>query len=167
MTQHIAIYPGSFDPITLGHLDIIQRSLSLVDLLIIGIGTNPSKKSLFSFEERLDMTQESLKGILPTSLKEKVKVLPFDGLLVDFAKRHHVKTIIRGLRAISDFEYEFQMAAMNRKINATLETIFLMASDHTQFIASRFVKEIALLGGDIHHFVTPYIEKKLQDKVRK
>ncbi len=164
MSHHIAIYPGSFDPITLGHLDIIQRSLDIVDTLIIGVGSNPSKSPLFSLKERQEMVEESVKAL---SLKNphQIQVKPFEGLLVNFAKEQKAHTIIRGLRAVSDFEYEFQMAAMNRKIDEGLETLFLMASDHTQFIASRYVKEIARMEGDISHFVTPTIKEKVTKKV--
>lgn len=163
--SHIAIYPGSFDPITLGHLDIIQRSLELVDELIIAVGVNPSKTSFFSIDERTEMVRESV-AALPSDKREAVRVEAFDGLLVHFAQQKKAQTIIRGLRAVSDFEYEFQMAAMNRKLHASLETLFLMASDHTQFIASRYVKEIARMQGDVSQFVTPAVQARIQGKLQ-
>ena len=142
------VYPGTFDPITLGHMDIIRRGAKLVDRLVIGVTTNPSKSPMFSVEERMAMVRREIDG-----LDGEVSVVSFDSLLMDFAEREGASVIIRGLRAVADFEYEYQMAGMNQQLNDRIETVFLMADVSLQPIASRLVKEIALYGGDISKFV--------------
>ena len=144
----IGIYPGSFDPITYGHLDIIQRSLSVVDELVIAVSNNKSKNHLISIEDRLNLINQSISS-LPEKDLLKIKVEKFDNLLVHYVKSKNASLIIRGLRAVSDFEYEFLMTGMNRSIDKDIETIFLMSSEKYHFISSRFIKEIHKLGGDI------------------
>ncbi|WP_341633531.1 pantetheine-phosphate adenylyltransferase [Sphingomonas agri] len=148
----IAVYPGTFDPITLGHLDIIRRGAHLVDKLVIGVTTNPSKEPMFSVEERLAMVRREVQGI-----GGNVEVVEFDSLLMDFAEAQEATAILRGLRAVADFEYEFQMAGMNQQLNDNIETVFLMADASLQPIASKLVKEIARFGGAIDKFVTPAV----------
>jgi len=150
--EKIGVYPGTFDPITLGHLDIIRRCVHLVDRLVIGVTTNPSKEPMFALPERLDMVRRET-----ASLPGTIDVVEFDTLLMDFAERQKATMIIRGLRAVSDFEYEFQMAGMNQQLNNQIETVFLMADISLQPIASRLVKEIARYGGSIDKFVTPAV----------
>ncbi|HET7316503.1 MAG TPA: pantetheine-phosphate adenylyltransferase [Sphingomicrobium sp.] len=152
MTERVGVYPGTFDPITLGHLDIIRRATHLVDGLVIGVTTNPSKQPLFTLEQRLDMVRRETAGI-----QGNISVVDFDSLLMDFAEREGASIIIRGLRAAGDFEYEFQMAGMNQQLNSKVETVFLMAAVSLQPIASRLVKEIARYGGSIDKFVTPAV----------
>ena len=152
MKEKIGVYPGTFDPITLGHLDIIRRGAHLVDRLVIGVTTNPSKEPMFTVAERLDMVRRETAGI-----RDNIQVVEFDTLLMDFAESQKASMIIRGLRAVSDFEYEFQMAGMNQQLNNSIETVFLMADVSLQPIASRLVKEIARYGGSIHKFVTPAV----------
>ena len=147
--QRIGVYPGTFDPLTLGHLDIIRRGAHLVDRLVIGVTTNPAKSPMFSVTERLAMVEREIAD-LPT-----VSVVEFDSLLMDFAEREGARMILRGLRAVADFEYEYQMAGMNQQLNDRIETVFLMADVGLQPIASRLVKEIARYGGAIDKFVTP------------
>lgn len=147
--QRIGVYPGTFDPLTLGHLDIIRRGAHLVDRLVIGVTTNPAKMPMFSVAERLAMVEREIAD-LPT-----VSVVEFDSLLMDFAEREGARMILRGLRAVADFEYEYQMAGMNQQLNDRIETVFLMADVGLQPIASRLVKEIARYGGAIDKFVTP------------
>jgi pantetheine-phosphate adenylyltransferase len=142
------VYPGTFDPITLGHMDIIRRGAKLVDRLVIGVTTNPSKSPMFSIDERMAMVRRELAG-----LGRDIEVVSFDSLLMDFAERQGASMIVRGLRAVADFEYEYQMAGMNQQLNDRIETVFLMADVSLQPIASRLVKEIALYGGDIAKFV--------------
>ncbi len=144
----IGIYPGSFDPITYGHLDIIQRSLSVVDELVIAVSNNKSKNHLISIDDRLNLINQSILS-LPEKVLSKIKVEKFDNLLVHYVKSKNASLIIRGLRAVSDFEYEFLMTGMNRSIDKDIETIFLMSSEKYHFISSRFIKEIHKLGGDI------------------
>jgi pantetheine-phosphate adenylyltransferase len=144
----IGIYPGSFDPITYGHLDIIQRSLSVVDELVIAVSNNKSKNHLISIDDRLNLINQSILS-LPEKDLSKIKVEKFDNLLVHYVKSKNASLIIRGLRAVSDFEYEFLMTGMNRSIDKDIETIFLMSSEKYHFISSRFIKEIHKLGGDI------------------
>ncbi|KTF70834.1 pantetheine-phosphate adenylyltransferase [Sphingomonas sp. HT-1] len=153
MHTRIGVYPGTFDPITRGHMDIIRRGAKLVDRLVIGVTTNPSKSPLFTVEERMAMVEREVEGTAGD-----VTVVSFDSLLMDFAERERASVIIRGLRAVADFEYEYQMAGMNQQINDRIETVFLMADVSLQPIASRLVKEIALYGGPIHRFVTPSVE---------
>ena len=148
----IGIYPGSFDPITLGHLDIIQRSLHVVDKLIVAVSNNKSKKHMISIDDRLDLIKKSIL-ILPSDIQSKIKIEMFDNLLVHYVKSKNASLIIRGLRAVSDFEYEFLMTGMNRTIDVDIETIFLMSAEKYHFISSRFIKEIHSLGGDISQSV--------------
>ena len=149
ISPRIGVYPGTFDPLTLGHLDIIQRGARLVDRLVIGVTTNPSKQPMFTVAERMDMVRRETAAI------PGVAVVEFDSLLMDFAEREGAGMILRGLRAVADFEYEYQMAGMNQQLNDRIETIFLMADVCLQPIASRLVKEIARYGGRIDKFVTP------------
>ncbi len=142
------VYPGTFDPVTLGHMDIIRRGAKLVDRLVIGVTTNPAKSPMFSVEERIAMVKREILGI-----GGDIHVVSFDSLLMDFAEREQASVIVRGLRAVADFEYEYQMAGMNQQLNDRVETVFLMADVSLQPIASRLVKEIALYGGDISKFV--------------
>ncbi len=160
---HIGVYPGTFDPITFGHLDIIQRATRLVDRLIIGVATNVGKDPLFPVGDRIHMIESELKTF-PFSKDVEVLVKPFDTLLVNFAQKEKAQLLIRGLRAVSDFEYEFQMAGTNRKLNPGLETVFLVASESHQLIASHLVKEIARLKGDTHPFVSENVGKKLKER---
>ena len=144
----IGIYPGSFDPITLGHLDIIQRSLHVVDKLIIAVSNNKSKNHMITIDDRLDLIKKSI-STLPNDIQSKIEIEKFDNLLVHYVKSKNASLIIRGLRAVSDFEYEFLMTGMNRTIDIDIETIFLMSAEKYHFISSRFIKEIHSLGGDI------------------
>jgi pantetheine-phosphate adenylyltransferase len=163
--NRIGIYPGTFDPITLGHIDIILRASKVVDRLVIGVAKNAGKGPLFDTKTRVKMVEQEV-GSLNGKGLSNVKVQPFENLLIDFAHQCGASVIIRGLRAASDFEYEIQMAAMNYRMDDSLETIFLMATEGTQFISSRFVKEIARLGGDITSFVSPRIAKHLTARLR-
>lgn len=153
-----AVYPGSFDPVTLGHLDVIRRSSDIVDELIIGILNNNAKMPLFSVEERVKILDEVTMDL------PNVKVVPFDGLLVDFARMNDAKVIIRGLRAITDFEYEFRMSQTNGKLAPDIETLFLTTSLEYSYLSSSTVKEIAAFGGDISQFVPPYVEQEIKKK---
>ena len=155
------VYPGTFDPVTLGHMDIIRRGAKLVDRLVIGVTTNPSKSPLFSVEERMEMVRREVEGIGDG----KISVVSFDSLLMDFAEREGASMILRGLRAVADFEYEYQMAGMNQQLNDRIETVFLMADVSLQPIASRLVKEIALYGGEIGKFVTPAVADEVRRRV--
>lgn len=157
----IGVYPGTFDPITLGHMDIIRRGAKLVDRLIIGVTTNPSKSPMFSDNERLEMVKREVSG-----LSGDIEVVGFDALLMKFAQEQSASVIIRGLRAVADFEYEYQMAGMNQQLNADIETVFLMADVALQPIASKLVKEIAVYGGDVRKFVTPRVETEIVARVR-
>ncbi|MCA1652981.1 MAG: pantetheine-phosphate adenylyltransferase [Sphingomicrobium sp.] len=152
MTMRIGVYPGTFDPMTLGHLDIIRRGAHLVDKLVIGVTTNPSKSPMFSLAERLAMVRREV-----ADMAGEVGVVEFDSLLMDFAEAQGATLILRGLRAVADFEYEYQMAGMNQQLNDRIETVFLMADVSLQPIASRLVKEIARYGGRIDKFVTPAV----------
>jgi pantetheine-phosphate adenylyltransferase len=156
----IGVYPGTFDPITLGHMDIIRRSAALVDKLVIGVSTNPSKSPMFTLAERVAQVQRET-----ARLGLAVEVVEFDALLMKFAEAQGAKLIVRGLRAVSDFEYEYQMAGMNQQLNASIETVFLMADVALQPIASKLVKEIAVYGGDIRKFVPPRIASDVTAKV--
>ena len=156
------VYPGTFDPITLGHMDIIRRGAKLVDRLVIGVTTNPSKSPMFSLDERMAIVRREVEGIAGS-----IDVVAFDSLLMDFAEREGAKVIVRGLRAVADFEYEYQMAGMNQQINPRVETVFLMADVALQPIASRLVKEIAMFGGPIQRFVTPTVCEEVVARVEK
>lgn len=156
------LYPGTFDPITNGHLDIIQRSLRLVDGLIVAVARNSGKGPMFSTGERVELVQAEIQPLLDQG--HSIEVRAFDNLLVDFARDVGASVIVRGLRAVSDFEYEFQMAGMNARIAPNIETSFLMASERSQFISSRFVKEIGRLGGDIRQFVGPTVAERLDHR---
>ena len=160
--QRVGLYPGTFDPITNGHLDIIARARRAVDRLIIGAAVNDGKGPMFSLEERVALIEAEVATLPPSDTV--VEVQPFDTLLMNFAESCGASVIIRGLRAVSDFEYEFQMAGMNARLNPRIETVFLMASDRNQFISSRFVKEIARLGGDVSHFSSARVVKALAEK---
>ncbi len=152
--QRIGLYPGTFDPVTNGHIDIIARSARLMDKLVIGVAINTGKGPLFSLEERVELVQAEVREIANRN-GNVIEVQPFQGLLIDFARKLGACMIVRGLRAVSDFDYEFQMAGMNYRMAPDIETVFLMASERHQFIASRLVKEVAALGGDITSFVPP------------
>ncbi|HEY2446557.1 MAG TPA: pantetheine-phosphate adenylyltransferase [Rhizomicrobium sp.] len=165
-TRHIGLYPGTFDPVTLGHLDIIQRAVKLVDHLVIGVATNPSKSPMFTLSERLEMLR-SEGAPLGGGERATISVEPFDSLLMQFAEKVGASVIVRGLRAVSDFEYEFQMVAMNQRLNQDIETVFLMADPRHQAIASKLVKEIALLGGNVAPFTTPHVARLLAERARK
>jgi pantetheine-phosphate adenylyltransferase len=157
--MRIAIYPGSFDPLTNGHLDVIQRATKLFDRIIVAAAKSESKNPLFDLEERTGMVRQSI-GHLPT-----VEVDSFDGLLVEYVERRGAQAVIRGLRAVSDFEFEFQLALMNRKLNERIETIFMMPKDTYTFLSSKIVKEIARLGGDVSAFVPAHVRAALTDKL--
>ena len=159
----IGIYPGTFDPVTNGHEDIVSRAIRVVDQLIIGVAINAGKGPLFTLNERVEMVNHLI-SLLPGDAKNRVKVRPFEGLLTDLAVSCNASLIIRGLRAVSDFEYEFQMTGMNRKLNPEIETVFLTASEKHQFISSRLVKEIISMGGDVTHFVAKNVRIKLLEK---
>lgn len=159
MTPRGAIYPGSFDPVTFGHLDVISRATQLFDLVIVAVATGEGKHPLFTVEERIRMLEES------TADNPAVEVVSLDGLLVDFARDRGIFTVIRGLRAVSDFEFEFQMALMNRKLEPRLETVFLTPKEDYTYLSSRIVKEVARLGGDVSPFVPPSATKGLRTKL--
>lgn len=156
-----AIYPGSFDPVTNGHLDVIERAVKLFDEVIVAVAHNVEKEPLFTLDERLELLRATVGG------QKHVQIGQFDGLLVDFARSQGANAVIRGLRAVSDFEFEFQMALMNRSLNATVETIFLMPKEEYTYLSSRLVKEIARLGGDVASFVPPCVVKALAEKSRR
>ena len=161
----IGVYPGTFDPITFGHLDIVRRGLKLVDKLVIGVTTNPAKTGLFSSHERIAQVERETEGLARES-GTVIEVVPFDQLLMDFAAEQQANIILRGLRAVSDFEYEFQMAGMNAALNAEIETVFLMDDARLQSIASRLVKEIAAFGGDVTKFVPEAIAEEVKTKMK-
>jgi pantetheine-phosphate adenylyltransferase len=162
--QRIALYPGTFDPVTNGHYDIIQRAVKLVDKLVIGVAINAGKGPMFSLDERVAMLEEQTR---PLTQFATIEVLPFETLLMHFARQVGAQMIIRGLRAVADFEYEFQMTAMNQQLDRDIETVFLMADPRHQAIASRLVKEIVLLGGDISGFVAPPIAARLLERANR
>jgi pantetheine-phosphate adenylyltransferase len=161
--ERVGVYPGTFDPITSGHLEVMRRSLRLVDRLVIGPFVNLGKGPLFSLQERIDIIKDDIEDF-PQADKERIEVRPYEGLLVHFAREIGASVIIRGLRAVSDFEYEIQMANMNARMEPNVETIFLMASDRHQFIASSLVKDIARLGGDTSQFVSKKVFERLKRK---
>ena len=163
MAHRIGVYPGTFDPITLGHMDIIRRGAKLVDELIIGVTTNAAKSPMFADEERIEMVKREVAAIG----NDKIRVVGFNSLLMDFADAQGASTVIRGIRGVTDFEYEYQLTGMNRQLNDRVETLFLMADVSLQPIASRLVKEIALYGGEIGKFVTPAIRDEVVARVQK
>lgn len=163
MSVGIGVYPGTFDPITNGHIDIVTRSLRLVDHLIVGVAMSAGKNPMFSLDERVAMARRECSA-LDLAEGKSVEVRPFGNLLINFAVECGAKFIIRGLRAVSDFEYEFQMCGMNVRLNPEIETVFLMASERNQFISSRFVKEVGRLGGDVSEFVPPRVREDLRER---
>ena len=165
MTRHVGVYPGTFDPVTNGHLDIIGRAARILDRLVVGVATNAGKGPLFPLEERVELVRAEADTIAART-GTKVEVVPFEGLLVAFARQMGAGVIVRGLRAVSDFDYEFQMAGMNHRLDHDIETVFLTASETHQFISSRFVKEIARLGGDVASFVPKLTLERTLARVR-
>jgi pantetheine-phosphate adenylyltransferase len=163
MTHRIGVYPGTFDPITLGHMDVIERGAKLVDELIIGVTTNASKSPMFSDDERIEMVKREVAAIGNSN----IRVVGFNSLLMDFAESQGASVVIRGVRGVTDFEYEYQLTGMNRQLNENIETVFLMAAVSLQPIASRLVKEIALYGGEIGKFVTPSVRDDVVARVEK
>ena len=159
----VAIYPGTFDPITYGHIDVIKKSLNIFDRVVIATTDNTNKNYYFSIEDRIDIINNSLFKDLKLN-KNKIKVVSFNNLTIELCKKYKATAIIRGLRAVSDFEYEFQLAGMNKKLNSNIETMFLMSDVENQIISSKFVKEIASLGGNINRLVTKYTVKMLKNK---
>ena len=162
--MNTAIYPGTFDPITFGHIDVIKKSLNIFDRVIVATTDNVNKHYHFSINERMEIINNSLFKDLKLN-KKKIKIISFDNLTIDLCKKFKANTIIRGLRAVSDFEYEFQLAGMNKKLNSKIETMFLMSDVENQIISSKFVKEIASLGGNINKFVTKSTVKMLRNKI--
>lgn len=156
----IAIYPGTFDPLTYGHMDVVERGLKIFDKVIISVLNNKNKAPLFSVDERMEIMRESLKGF------ERVEIASFDGLIVDFAMEKNAEAILRGMRAVSDFENEFQMAMFNRRLHREIQTVFLMTGLRWVFTSSSGIKELASFGGDIHGLVPPVVEKKLKEKFK-
>ena len=155
-----AVYPGTFDPLTRGHEDLVRRASTLFDALIVGVADSKAKRTFFSLQERVEMARESLGAL------HNVQVVGFSGLLIEFIRQHGARVVLRGLRAVSDFEYEFQLAGMNRSLYPDFETIFLTPSEQHMFISATLVREIALLGGDVSKFVDPRVEARLKQKVR-
>ena len=155
-----AIYPGTFDPFTRGHEEIVRRAATLFDTLVLAIAQSTPKRTFFSLQERIDMAREALADV------KNLQVIGFSGLLIDFVRKHNARVVLRGLRAVSDFEYEFQLAGMNRNLYPEMETIFLTPSEQHMFISATLVREIAALGGDVAKFVHPSVEKRLRDKAR-
>ena len=162
--MRIGLYPGTFDPITLGHIDIIRRASMLVDRLVIGVAINRDKSPLFDLEERVSMLEEEC-NYLSKQTGTEIVVHPFENLLINCAHDVGAQVIIRGLRAVADFEYEFQMASINKRLHGELETMFLMAAEQQHFVASRFVKEVAIFGGDVSSFVPKNVAKALKQKL--
>ena len=168
MTMRICIYPGTFDPLTYGHIDIIERAARLGDQLIVAVAKNSGKNPLLSVEERTEIVAQELARINAADhLPNPVLVKNFSGLLTDFAEKQGAQVVIRGLRAVADFEYEFQMASINKRLHGELETVFLMAAEQQHFVASRFVKEVARFGGDVSSFVPDDVAKNLEKKLGK
>lgn len=158
--KNVAVYAGTFDPITNGHIDVVERAARLFDRVIVAVAFNTSKKSLFSLEERIALTQEALKHL------QNVETFGFNTLLIEFAKQHQANVILRGLRTVTDFDYEFQLAGMNRHLNAEIETVFLMPSEKYMYISSSLVREIATLNGDVTSFVAPVVAQALEKKIK-
>jgi len=165
MTERVGLYPGTFDPVTNGHMDVIGRAARLLDRLVIGVAINTGKGPLFPLEERVELVRAEC-GPIAERTGAIIEVVPFEGLLIGFAQQVGAGMIVRGLRAVSDFDYEFQMAGMNRRLDQSIETVFLMASETNQFISSRFVKEIARLGGDVSTFVPKLTLERTLARVR-
>jgi pantetheine-phosphate adenylyltransferase len=163
MPGNRGVYPGTFDPVTKGHMDIITRGARVVDELIVAVAVNAGKGPLFTLDERVEMLEQDIKSLDP-SVASRIEIKPFDNLLMEFVGQVDASLIVRGLRAVSDFEYEFQMAGMNARLNPKVETVFLMASERHQFISSRFVKEIGSLGGDISSFVSEAVKGRLLER---
>lgn len=161
MTKHIGVYPGTFDPITNGHLDIIERGQKLFDEMIVAVAASPKKETLFNVKERVEMIKTAVKKY------KNIRVESFDGLLIDYMHKKKASVILRGLRVISDFEYEFQMALTNRKLDPTIETVFMMTAEGYAYMSSRFIKEIARLNGDVKGFVPLDVAKKLKEKYKR
>ncbi|HLP61471.1 MAG TPA: pantetheine-phosphate adenylyltransferase [Candidatus Deferrimicrobium sp.] len=161
MQERIAVYPGSYDPVTNGHIDIIERGLKLFDRIVVAILKNTTKHSLFSIDERMALLKDTFAN------RKEIEVDCFEGLLVNYLKKKNITTVVRGLRAISDFDMEFQMALMNRRIEPDCETIFLVPSVHYSFVSSRLVREIYQLGGEIKNMVPPVVDRKLKEKFNK
>jgi len=155
-----AVYPGMFDPVHNGHLDLIERSLRIFDEVVVAVGVNPAKSALFTVEERMEMIDEATTG------HQNIRIVAFDGLTIDLVVREHADSIVRGIRAVSDFEYEFQMALMNRKLRPTVETVFLMPHERYTYISSRLIREVASFGSAVTGMVPPGVEKRLADKFR-
>ena len=164
MTRHVGVYPGTFDPVTNGHLDIIERAARVLDRLVVGVATNAGKGPLFPLEERVALVRAETDAVAART-GTRVEVVPFEGLLIGFAQQVGAGVIIRGLRAVSDFEYEFQLANMNRQLNSEFETVFLTPSEHLSFISSSLVREIAILGGDVSQFVSPCVREAFVRKL--
>jgi len=167
MSLRVGVYPGTFDPITNGHTDIILRATKIVDRLVIGVAKNIGKGPLFTSDERVAIVKEEIAHINGKDVQKRIEVKAFDNLLMHFAVEQGASVIVRGLRAVSDFEYEFQMAGMNGRLNATVETVFLMSADRYQFISSRFVKEIGQLGGDVTPFVSARVAEQIRQKFKR
>lgn len=165
MTARVGVYPGTFDPLTNGHLDVIARAARLVDRLVIGVAANAGKGPMFTLEERVEMVAAELAPIARRN-GTAIEVKSFDSLLIHFVRAEGARQIIRGLRAVTDFDYEFQMTGMNARLDPEVETVFLMASERHQFIASRLVKEIAILAGDVSSFLPPSVNQRLLARIR-
>jgi pantetheine-phosphate adenylyltransferase len=164
-SPRVGLYPGTFDPVTNGHLDVIGRAARLLDTLVVGVAMNPGKAPLFSLEERVELVQAEVRQL--NGVSAVIEVRPFHSLLIQFAREIGATMIVRGLRAVADFDYEFQMAGMNYRMAPDIETVFLMASERHQFIASKLVKEVAMLGGDISSFVPPLTLKRTLERLRR
>ena len=166
MGNRIAIYPGTFDPLTLGHLDILRRAATVCDELIVGVAENTGKNPLFTVEERIKLVQQVIENDIKNDVSANIKVMGFNNLLVEFAHEQGASMIIRGLRAVSDFEYEFQMASANKRLHHSIETLFLMAAEQQHFVASRLVKEVAQYGGEIRSFVPEIVANAIAEKLK-
>lgn len=158
--NHKAVYPGTFDPITLGHEDLVRRAARLFDRVIVAVADSSAKRPFFTLEERVDMARQVLKGL------KNVEVKGFSGLLMGFVREHRARVVIRGLRAVSDFEYEFQLAGMNRGLYPDVETLFLTPGEQYMFVSATIVREISILGGDVRKFVPPVVARRLKEKIR-